>query len=49
MNFRDVENKGDIWKKLLLAENSDGRGWDPIPERRKDCFKAAIEALELLA
>jgi predicted glycosyl hydrolase (DUF1957 family) len=49
MNFDDTEIKDKIWKKLLLAENSDGRGWDPIPERRKDCFKAAIDALELLA
>lgn len=36
-----------MWKHLLLAENSDGRGWDPIPERRLDCFSHAYEAIEL--
>lgn len=35
----------DMWKHLLLAENSDGRGWDPIPERRLDCFAHAYEAI----
>lgn len=39
------EEKEKIWKLLLLAENSDGRGWDPIPERRLDCFSYAVEAL----
>jgi predicted glycosyl hydrolase (DUF1957 family) len=37
-----------IWKHLLLAENSDGRGWDPIPERRLACFSHALEALNLV-
>ncbi|TFG10179.1 hypothetical protein EU534_01320, partial [Candidatus Heimdallarchaeota archaeon] len=37
----------EMWKHLLLAENSDGRGWDPIPERRLDCFSNAYEAIEL--
>jgi len=37
-----------IWKHLLLAENSDGRGWDPIPERRLACFSHALEALSLV-
>jgi hypothetical protein len=38
----------EIWKHLLLAENSDGRGWDPIPERRLACFSHALEALKLI-
>ena len=38
----------EIWKHLLLAENSDGRGWDPIPERRLACFSHALEALDLV-
>ena len=37
----------DMWKHLLLAENSDGRGWDPIPERRLDCYDHACEAIKL--
>jgi predicted glycosyl hydrolase (DUF1957 family) len=37
----------EMWKHLLLAENSDGRGWDPIPERRLDCFSHAYEAITL--
>jgi len=41
------EEKEKIWRLLLLAENSDGRGWDPIPQRRLDCFSCAIEALKL--
>ena len=34
-----------LWKHLLLAENSDGRGWDPIPERRLYCLSHALDAL----
>ena len=37
----------ELWKHLLLAENSDGRGWDPISERRLNCFNHALEALNL--
>ncbi|MEE9410612.1 MAG: polysaccharide deacetylase family protein [Candidatus Heimdallarchaeota archaeon] len=37
----------ELWKHLLLAENSDGRGWDPLPERRLHCFTHALEALKL--
>ena len=37
----------ELWKHLLLAENSDGRGWDPIPERRLDCFVHALDALKI--
>ncbi|MBY9000282.1 MAG: polysaccharide deacetylase family protein [Candidatus Heimdallarchaeota archaeon] len=38
----------EMWKHLLMAENSDGRGWDPIPERRLHCFNHALEALKLV-
>ncbi len=38
----------ELWKLLLLAENSDGRGWMPIAERRLDCFSSALEAIEIL-
>ncbi len=37
----------ELWKHLLMAENSDGRGWDPIPERRLRCFNHALEALKI--
>ncbi len=30
-------------EKSFLAENSDARGWEPIPERRLDAFKAIYE------
>ena len=43
----DSEITEQMWKHLLLAENSDGRGWDPIPERRLDCFSHAYDAIEL--
>ncbi len=41
----DSDITEEMWKHLLLAENSDGRGWDPIPERRLDCFSQAYEAI----
>ena len=43
----ETEITEEMWKHLLLAENSDGRGWDPIPERRLDCLSNAYEAIEL--
>lgn len=43
------------WKALMLAENADGRGWQPIAEKRLFCYnnailaqKKAMEALESL-
>ncbi|MFW9915439.1 MAG: hypothetical protein ACFFGZ_07480 [Candidatus Thorarchaeota archaeon] len=42
----DLQEK--VWKALLLAQNSDGRGWTPIPEKRLFCYNSALEALELL-
>ncbi|MHA1686951.1 MAG: hypothetical protein ACTSYD_11205 [Candidatus Heimdallarchaeaceae archaeon] len=38
----------EIWHHILLAENSDGRGWDPLSERRLDCFSHALQALEMI-
>lgn len=35
------------WQALMLAENSDGRGWGPIPERRLFCYDQALRAIAL--
>lgn len=35
------------WRSMLLAENSDGRGWAPIPERRLFCYDHALRAIDL--
>jgi hypothetical protein len=35
------------WRAMLLAENSDGRGWAPIPERRLFCYDQALDAIAL--
>lgn len=35
------------WRAMLLAENSDGRGWAPLPERRLFCYDQALEAIAL--
>lgn len=37
-----------VEKALLLAMNSDGRGWTPIPEHRLFCFNEALSAYKLL-
>lgn len=37
----------EAWRAMLLAENSDGRGWAPCPERRLDCYNHALEAIAL--
>jgi alpha-amylase/alpha-mannosidase (GH57 family) len=34
---------------LLQADNSDGRGWKPLPERRLDCYDHALYAREAAA
>ncbi len=50
---RKLENETDrkkikkIEKYLMLAENADGRAWNPVPERRLDCYKAIEKALPL--
>lgn len=43
------------WNALMLSENADGRGWQPIAEKRLFCYnnvvlaqKKAMEALEAL-
>lgn len=42
----EIDN--EIWRHVLLAENSDGRGWDPLPERRLHCFSHALQALDMI-
>lgn len=37
----------EAWRAMLLAENSDGRGWMPHPERRLACYDHALHAIEL--
>lgn len=36
-------SRGMQGKKAFLAENSDARGWEPIPERKLDAFEAVYE------
>jgi alpha-amylase/alpha-mannosidase (GH57 family) len=43
----EAPEEGEGWKHLLLAENSDGRGWGPLPERRLDCYFHALKAIEI--
>lgn len=35
------------WQVMLLAENSDGRGWMPCAERRLACYDHALRAIAL--
>ncbi len=44
----DPQQRNAILRTLLLAWNSDGRGWTPIPEHRLFCFDRALEAQALL-
>lgn len=37
----------EAWRAMLLAENSDGRGWMPRPERRLACYDQALRAIAL--
>jgi hypothetical protein len=37
----------EAWRAMLLAENSDGRGWMPRPERRLACYDHALQAIAL--
>jgi hypothetical protein len=37
----------DAWQAMMLAENSDGRGWLPCPERRLACYDQALRAIAL--
>ncbi len=36
-------SRGMSGEKSFLAENSDARGWEPIPERKLDAFKSIYE------
>jgi hypothetical protein len=38
---------GQAWKAMLLAENSDGRGWLPCPERRLFCYNQALRVIRI--
>lgn len=37
----------EAWQAMLLAENSDGRGWMPCAERRLACYDQALRAIAL--
>jgi hypothetical protein len=37
-----------VSKALLLSQNSDGRGWTPIPEHRLFCYNEALSAFKLM-
>ncbi|WP_297090516.1 polysaccharide deacetylase family protein [Thermococcus sp.] len=41
LNFLSRDVAGE---RAFLAENSDARGWEPLPERRLDAFRAIYEA-----
>lgn len=43
----DSKKAQEGWHHLLLAENSDGRGWNPIPERRLFCYEHVMKAIEI--
>jgi hypothetical protein len=43
-----ADGRRAVEKALLLAMNSDGRGWTPIPEHRLFCFNEALSAYKLL-
>lgn len=47
-NLRAGAKRQKVEKLLMLAENADGRGWNPVPERKLACFQAALEALKIL-
>lgn len=44
---KDNKKAEKAWHYLMLAENGDGRGWNPVPEKRLACFQAAEKALEI--
>jgi hypothetical protein len=44
----DEEKKQKVSKILMLAENCDGRGWNPVPEKRIECYKYVEKALKIL-
>ncbi|KUH32657.1 hydrolase [Thermococcus celericrescens] len=41
LNFLSRDLGGE---KAFIAENSDARGWEPLPERRLDAFRSIYEA-----
>jgi hypothetical protein len=44
---KEGTKKEKAWQLLMLAENCDGRGWNPVPEKRIQCFQYAEQALKL--
>jgi len=41
----DPNTKEEMLKALLLAFNSDGRGWNPLPEHRLFCYNQALKVI----
>lgn len=44
-----AEEREEVLRNLLLAFNSDGRGWVPIPEHRLFCFNKALEVIRRMS
>ena len=44
----DPDVRDAVGRAVLLAYNSDGRGWNPLPERRLFCYDRALEAGRML-
>lgn len=42
----ELNTKKEMLKSLLLAFNSDGRGWTPLPEHRLFCYNQALKVIK---
>ncbi len=42
------KERNEVIRCLLLSQNSDGRGWTPIPEHRLFCYNSALKAFNIL-
>ncbi|MHA1169351.1 MAG: hypothetical protein ACTSRU_16110 [Candidatus Hodarchaeales archaeon] len=42
------QEREETWKYIILSQNSDGRGWTPIAEKRLWCYDQAIKALNIV-
>ncbi len=42
------KEREEVVRCLLLSQNSDGRGWTPIPEHRLFCYNSALRALKVM-
>ena len=47
-HVKEGAKKEKAWNLLMLAENCDGRGWNPVSEKRIQCFQYAEKALKVL-